>query len=408
MTKKKHLPWWAKLIIALLVIIIVLVAASYGTMRYFVGDSLSFKGTLAMVGYGGFDLPEWFRKFVLDVDRSYPGLPTLPSDPETYDADRAEMLRKYETYMYGEAPKTGFDTEFAVLSETDALGGKATKREVKITVSNGNGSHSVNMLLYLPKNAEKPGVFIGLNFSGNNSIESEWPVEHIVDSGFAVATMAYQDWVADSADAIGTGVLSLFPEYTTTAYTAWAFGILRGVDYLETLDEIDHSMIASVGHSRLARVSLWAGANDERISLVTGSCGGGLQRSDILGRITVDSPTDHWSTPAIYDYVGRDDEFPTDIHMLYALTAPRHLFISIGESDLASDPVGTWDAVQIAKTVWRDIFGMGVIPDGDYYDISAGASVTSESLGVNVHKGAHTFSTEDWDAYIAYINEYLK
>ena len=74
---KKKLPWWAKLLIVLLAAVIVFLGFSYGMIRYFVGDTLSFKGILSMVSYGGFDLPEGFRNFVLDVDRSYPGLPEL-------------------------------------------------------------------------------------------------------------------------------------------------------------------------------------------------------------------------------------------------------------------------------------------------------------------------------------------
>lgn len=406
--KKKKLRWWAKLLIIIFSVIILFLAGSYGAIRYFVGDSLSFKGTLAMAGYGGFELPKWFRNYVLDVDRSYPGLPELPLDSKTYEADRADMLEKYQTYMYGKIPEEGFAADYTVLSETAVFEDTAMKREVQITIYNDYGSHSVVMVLYLPVNLEKPGAFIGLNFSGNNNLEYEWPVESIVSSGYAVASMNYQDWEPDNEESFGTGVLKLFPEYTTTGYSAWAFGIIRGVDYLLQTNEIDSSLIACVGHSRLARTSLWAGANDERIALVTASCGGGLQRSEVLGRITEGGTSRHWSMPAIYDYIGRDYELPTDIHMLYALTAPRPVFISIGENDLASDPEGTYDAVQFAKRVWSDVFGIPVIPDGSYSDLTGGTVILSEGISVNLHRGGHLFTQEDWAAYIQYINEYLR
>ncbi len=406
--KKKKLRWWAKLLIALVCIIVVFLGVSYGTIRYFVGDSLSFKGTLAMAGYGGFALPKWFRNYVLDVDRSYPGLPVLPSNAETYEADRAAMLEKYETYMYGKVPTDGFDIAFTVLSETNVFDDSAIKRDVQITVSNEHGSHSVTMVLYLPVKTETPGVFIGLNFTGNDNLEKEWPIESILASGYAVASMDYQDWEPDNEETFGTGVLKLFPDLKTTAFSAWAFGISRGIDYLVSTGEIDPARIASVGHSRLARTSLWAGANDLRISFATASCGGGLQRSDISGKITTDGTSAHWSMPAIYDYIGRDNELPTDIHMLYALIAPRHLFISIGENDLASDPFGTYDMLQFAKHVWADVFGIEVIPDGNYFDLASGTVITSEGVCVNLHSGGHVFSQEDWNAYIDYMNQYLK
>ena len=62
-TKSKRLPWWAKLLIVALTVVIVFLGFSYGMIRYFVGDTLGFKGILSMVSYGGFDLPESFRNF---------------------------------------------------------------------------------------------------------------------------------------------------------------------------------------------------------------------------------------------------------------------------------------------------------------------------------------------------------
>ena len=130
-------------------------------------------------------------------------------------------------------------------------------------------------------------------------------------------------------------------------------------------------------------------------------------RSDVIGCITTDGTSSHWFTEEYFTYVGRDNELPVDIHVLYALAAPRHLFISIGENDLASDPVGMYDTLQFAKSVWSGTYGAKVIPDGSYYDASVGTAIISESVGVNVHNGGHVLSTEDWDAYIAYMNEYV-
>ena len=95
--KKKRLPWWAVILIVLASIVVVFVAVSLITIRAFVGDSLTINGTMAMMSYGGFELPDWYKSLTLNVDRSYPGLPELPADP----AAREDMLSAYETYMYG-------------------------------------------------------------------------------------------------------------------------------------------------------------------------------------------------------------------------------------------------------------------------------------------------------------------
>ena len=405
-SRKKRLPWWAIVLIVLFSLIIGFVLMSVITIRVFVGDSLTMKGTLAMASYGGFELPDWYKEFVLDVDRTYASLPALSSDP----MDREKMLTLYEQYVYGKTPVDGFETNFEVVKQSDAFGGKAERQTVRITVSNNRGSFSSDMLIFLPKSSGRVPVFVGENFSGNSTMlkGEEWPVEMIIDNGFGVATTCYSDWAPDDTATFRDGVLQLFDDDSLSAYSAWAFGISRVIDYLETLPNVDTQRIASVGHSRLARVSLWAGACDERIALVTGSCGGGLLRSDVMGRITSDGTSNHWYTPAYLTYEGRDDELPVDMHTLFALAANRHLFISIGENDLASDPVSMYDALQIAKAVWRDGYGMDVIPDGSYYDMRFDTSVMSESMGVNVHSGGHKFAENDWQVYMIYMNEYVQ
>ena len=403
--KKKRLPWWAVILIVLASIVVVFVAVSLITIRAFVGDSLTLNGTMAMMSYGGFELPDWYKSLTLNVDRSYPGLPELPVDP----AAREDMLSAYENYMYGHTPTEGFDTAFQVKETSDVYGGKAEKRVVTITVSSEKGSFETEMIVLLPKGKDQVPVFIGENFSGNENAweNNEWPFETIIDRGFAVATMGYTDWAADDTATYREGVLRLFEDPNLSAFSAWAFGISRGIDYLETLPEVDQSRIASVGHSRLARVSLWAGACDERIDLVTGSCGGGLLRSPVMGRITTDGTSNHWYTPAYLTFENRDSELPVDMHTLFALAAGRRLFVSIGENDLASDPVSMYDALQYAKSVWRDGYGMEVIPDGSYADVLYDTPIMSEAMGVNVHFGGHMFDLKDWTAYMDYMDRYM-
>jgi len=435
-TKNKRFPWWAKLLMVVLAVVIVFLCFSYGMIRYFVGDTLGFKGILSMVSYGGFELPEGFRNFVLDVDRSYPGLPQLltnnAGEPvktlEEYDARRAEMLDLYETYMYGVTPTEGFNTEFNLVESGFLLDGKIQRHQVRITVSNEYGSNDAMLLIYAPAKAEKYGMFIGLNFSGNTAVwtdekilpsvtqgeigerggeSSNWPIELLIDSGFGLATMYYGDWAEDNQETYRNQVLKLFPEETCTAFSAWAFGIMRGIDYLEQIEQVDPNAIGTAGHSRLARVSLWAGACDPRIDLVTASCGGGLVRSPLFAKIDTDGTSNHWFTPAYYSYEGRDQELPVDIHMLYALIADRNLYISIGQQDLASDPKATWDALQEAKVIWKDIYHKEVIPDSTYEEVTPDQPVFSEGVAVHVHDEGHLMTTEDWQHYITYMKTFV-
>lgn len=435
---KKKMAWWKILLIVLLVILVLfcgMVGFSVFMIKKFTGDSLSIRGMMAMAGYGGFDLPDWYCRLVLGNSHEYPGLPEILTDrtgkavetEEDYEKRRLELLEAYEKNMYGKTPAEGFETSFEVVESGDALDGKAMRQQVKITVTTEKGSCDAMLLLYLPKSDDPRGVFVGENFGGNTMIWTDgeilpsvtqenaehasadsadlWPVEDIVGRGYGVATMCYLDWGADDKDTYRERLLCLFDDEDTTAFSAWAFGISRAVDYLSTLDGVDMENIASVGHSRLARVSLWAGACDERISLVTASCGGGSVRSEVSGRIMDDGNSSHWFSKTYFTYENRDEEFPVDMNVLYALAAPRRLYVSMGSGDLAADPFSMVDMLQDAKKVWKDVYGMEVIDDFPYYDLVRGEAVMSEGVGLHVHQGGHKMDAGDWEKYVDYMDD---
>ena len=435
---KKKMAWWKILLIVLLVILVLfcgMVGFSVFMIKKFTGDSLSIRGMMAMAGYGGFDLPDWYCRLVLGNSHEYPGLPEILTDgtgkavetEEDYEKRRLELLEAYEKNMYGKTPAEGFETSFEVVESGDALDGKAMRQQVKITVTTEKGSCDAMLLLYLPKSDDPRGVFVGENFGGNTMIWTDgeilpsvtqenaehasadsadlWPVEDIVGRGYGVATMCYLDWGADDKDTYRERLLCLFDDEDTTAFSAWAFGISRAVDYLSTLDGVDMENIASVGHSRLARVSLWAGACDERISLVTASCGGGSVRSEVSGRIMDDGNSSHWFSKTYFTYENRDEEFPVDMNVLYALAAPRRLYVSMGSGDLAADPFSMVDMLQDAKKVWKDVYGMEVIDDFSYYDLVRGEAVMSEGGGLHVHQGGHKMDAGDWEKYVDYMDD---
>jgi hypothetical protein len=75
---------------------------------------------------------------------------------------RPEILRRFETEVYGRAPKEKPTLRFHVDSEdSSALGGKAVRKEVTIHISTPRGELPLHLLLFIPKKQASGSRFSG-------------------------------------------------------------------------------------------------------------------------------------------------------------------------------------------------------------------------------------------------------
>jgi len=371
--------------------------------------------------------------------------------PEAWRPRRAEILRLFEEHVYGSSPGTPQAMRFAVVETTPkALSGLATRRQVRVLLDGTESGPAFELLLYLPNAAPRPvPVFLGLNFAGNHSVHTDpgirlsrawiregpsvvnhratdaargsdaaaWPVERILARGYALATVYYGDLEPDHAEGwregvrarIGPGKHGRFAADDWGAIGAWAWGLRRALDYLTTDADVDGRRVAVIGHSRLGKTALWAGAQDERFALVvsndSGEGGAALARRKFGERtedITKAFP--HWFCARYREYAGREEALPLDQHQLLALAAPRPLYVASASEDLWADPRGEFLSAKAAEPVYRllgrDALGVAELPAPD--------RPVGGSIGYHLRSGKHALTAYDWEQYLDFADRLLR
>ena len=364
---------------------------------------------------------------------------------------RPELLRLFEEHVYGRRPASPSGMRFEVLeSDPRALSGLAIRRQVRVLLDGTETGPSLGILLWVPVSAPRPvPAFLGLNFHGNEATHPDpgirlssmwmsngpgvvdhratdatrgtdaaaWPVERVLDRGYALATVYYGDLEPDRPDGwrsgvrarIGPGVTGRFAPDDWAAIGAWAWGLSRALDYLATDPDVDGRRVAVIGHSRLGKTALWAGAEDERFAMVvsndSGEGGAALARRK-FGERTADltGAFPYWFCSRFRDYAGREEDLPVDQHELLALVAPRPLYVASATEDLWADPRGEFLAATAAEPVFRLLGrgGLGVaempVPDRPVGD----------RIGYHLRRGPHALTAYDWDQYLSFADRHLR
>jgi serine phosphatase RsbU (regulator of sigma subunit) len=364
---------------------------------------------------------------------------------------RAEVLRLFETHVYGRSPSApGSMRSLVVEADPRALGGVATRRQVRVLLDGTDAGPAFEILLYVPNAVPRPvPAFLGLNFHGNHAIHPDpairlssawmrdgpgvvdhrateatrgseagsWPVERILDRGYALATVYYGDLEPDHPDGwkdgvrsrIGPGTAGSFAPDDWGAIAAWAWGLGRSLDVLAKDPDVDARRVAVIGLSRLGKAALWAGAQDERFAMVvsndSGEGGAALARrrfGETTEAITTSFP--HWFCPRYREYAGREDAMPVDQHELLALVAPRPLYVASASEDLWADPRGEFLAAKGAEPVYRLLGreGLGVeeMPGPD--------RPVGRTVGYHLRRGGHALTAYDWEQYLDFADRRLQ
>jgi hypothetical protein len=376
-------------------------------------------------------------------------------DAETWRSTRrAEILDLFSTHVFGRSPAP-VAVQAKQVSTAETFAGKAIRREFDLTLSHGDKSITMGMLVYTPKGKSKVPTFLGLNFQGNHTVEndpgiriprswmrerkdgtvennlatekgrgidsSDWPAEMIVSRGYGLATIYYGDIDPDFDDGFTNGIHPLFNDWAKQtaegerwgSIAGWAYGLSRALDYLETDPLVDGSRVAVIGHSRLGKTSLWAGAQDQRFKLVISNnsgCGGAaLSRrafGETVGRINRSFP--HWFCLNHRKYNENEAALPVDHHQLIALMAPRPVYVASASKDLWADPKGEFLSCVHADPVYRLLGTSGLGGQSPPGEMPANdQAIKQGTIGYHIRTGEHALEPADWQHYLDFADKHL-
>jgi hypothetical protein len=366
---------------------------------------------------------------------------------------RPEILDMFKTYMYGDFSDDGLKVEFKVEQiDNSALCGKAIRKNISMYFINEDDTLIADLLIYLPSKsvAEPVPLFLGMNFYGNHTIHYDheipitksyvgnkpefnifnntataasrgvrayrWPVERIIERGYGLATIYYGDIDPDFDDDFKNGLHKLLKSQkeinpdSRSSISAWAFALSKAMDYFETDNQINHNQIAVIGHSRLGKTALWAGATDQRFAITISNnsgCGGAALSRRKYGETLKDinNRFPHWFCKTFHQYNEKEETLPLDQHMLIALVAPRPVYVGSAVNDKWSDPKGEYLSLYYSGTVYK-LFGFTTIEQDSLPSLNN--SVCIGNMGYHIRSGKHDITRFDWEKYLDFADSHFK
>jgi hypothetical protein len=355
---------------------------------------------------------------------------------------RPAILDFFTREVYGKVPPKQPTVKFSLLNEGEAFGGKVLRREVEMLIG---GTTRALVLIYLPRHHQgKVPVFLAMYFKGNHQIAHDpaitisenvprgkelkkdpprgaaaprWPIEMITEAGYGVVTLYRGDIDPDFDDGFRNGIHPHFyakgqskpyaDEWGTIG--AWAWSLSRVMDYLVKDKDIDHKHVVLLGHSRLGKTALWAGAQDKRFAMVISNnsgCGGASLSTNKQGETIakIDHRFPHWFCDNYNKYNDNEEALWVDQQGLVALIAPRPVYVASASLDKWADPRNEFRSALHASPVYK-LYGKQGLSATEMPAV--GEADNEGSVAYHLREGKHNITAWDWAHYIRFANRHF-
>jgi len=335
---------------------------------------------------------------------------------------RSETLGLFTSHVYGAMPpKPDSVTVTVVEEDKNAMGGAATLVRWRIKATAGAKSFEFPAAVFVPNQREKKaGAFVFINNRGvrvadlTRQTKNEfWSAEEIVARGHAAAIFNHsdvdpdKDGAAERAKGVYGALGSADENNRGGAIAAWAWGASRVLDAVLQRGDIDAARVAVVGHSRGGKAALWAGANDERFSVVVSNCSGcggaaiGRRKfGETVKQINTQFP--FWFNDKFKTYNGAEEKMPVDQHQLLALIAPRGVYVASATQDLWADQRGEFLSLVESGPVFK-LYGFNGFKSDEMPP--ADTPITRDRVAYHIRTGEHDLKTSDWKHFMDFAEK---
>lgn len=329
--------------------------------------------------------------------------------------EKSEIIRLLLEEEYGFLPSAPNSVTAEAESVDESFcAGKADLQKIRLHCSADWGDFSFPISYVCPKGKKEPvPAFIHINF--RDLVPDKYqPTEEIIDAGYAVFTLYYQDVSSDTDDFTDGLAGVVYPggqreKNRCGKIGLWAWAAMRVMDYALTLPELDHARITVAGHSRLGKTALLAGALDERFfcaySNDSGCSGAALSRENTGETIEVICNTfPYWFCENYKKYAGNEEALPFDQHYLIAANLPHRVYAASAVGDAWACPKNEYLSCTAASEYFESRGKAGFVHP-DRLPLT-GEAFHDGYIGYHLREGCHYFSREDWMNLIAYVNKH--
>ena len=350
------------------------------------------------------------------IKRALPDVLTL-TDGRIVDSQlswserREEILELLCSEIYGVSPPPPQKVTAVTEKFNDnAFAGKAVHSLIHIKFDTPKGEFSFPINLIVPKKIANAPLFLHITFRPDIP-DIYYPIEEIIDGGFATASFCYSDVASDFDDNFIEGIAGMYRGNRRAPdewgkISMWAWAAMRVMDYLQTLDTIDKGRIAVIGHSRLGKTALWCAAQDERfvmgISNNSGCLGAAISRGKTGEQVKdVTDRFGYWFCDNYKKYIDNEKDIPFDQHFLIGAIAPRYVYVASATNDTWADPKSEFLGCAAASKVYEALGLKGLVSPDEYPQ--GGTKLNKGGIAYHLRDGTHFLSRYDWQCFMEYL-----